>query len=78
MKKCEHSLTLTDRHNKIIWARCERKRKICFQFVDAIIDDNLIQAQEPLMELLKHLEKRRDYGVSVLRAAVRRDDANED
>ena len=76
MKKCEYSLTLKDRHNKVIWERSERKKKICFQFVDEIVDKNLIQVDEPLMELLKHLEKRKDYGVSVLRAAVRRDEVD--
>lgn len=77
MKKCEHTLTLKNKHDKVLWERTERKRKICFQFVDAIIDENLIQSEEPLMDLLKHLETRKDYGVAVLRAAVRRDEKDE-
>jgi len=78
MKKCEYHLILKDKHEKIVWERCERKRKICFQFVDSIIDDNLIQSQEPLMDLLIHLEKRKDYGLSVLRAGVRREESEKE
>lgn len=72
MKKCEYTLTLTDHNGKVVWERSERKRKICYQFLDSIINDNLIQVQEPLMDLLIHLEKRPDYGLSVLRAGIRR------
>ena len=73
MKKCEYSLQLIDRKGNVVWSRSERKKKICYQFIDSVIDENLIQSPEPLMDLLIHLEKRKDYGVSVLRAAVRRD-----
>lgn len=73
VKKCAYTLELKDKNGKVVWSRTERKKKICFQFVDTVIDENLIQEKEPLMELLKHLENRKDYGVSVLRAAVRRE-----
>ena len=72
MKKCAYTLELKDKSGKIVWTRTERKKKICFQFIDEIVDKNLIQEPEPLMQLLIHLEKRPDYGVSVLRAGVRR------
>ena len=79
MKKCEFNLMMTNkRGNILIQIEKKTRRDLCYRFVDAIIDDNLIQAQEPLMELLKHLEKRRDYGVSVLRAAVRRDEVEKE
>jgi len=73
MKKCAYTLKLVDQHGNIVWSRTERKKKICFYFLNAIIDENLIQSKEPLMDLLIHLERRPDYGLSVLRAAVRRE-----
>lgn len=72
MKKCEHTLTLKDRHGNIKWERKERKKKICLKFLDEMIDSNLIDSKEPLTDVLIHLEKRPDYGLRVLRAAVRR------
>ena len=73
MKKCAYTLTLTNHKGEIVWQRTERKKKICFQFLDNLIDENLIQEPEPLMQVLIHLERRRDYGLSVLRAGIRRE-----
>jgi len=73
MKKCAYTLKLEDSKGKVVWERTERKKKICFQFLDEVIDKNLIQEPEPLMRVLIHLEKRPDYGLSVLRAGIRRD-----
>jgi hypothetical protein len=73
MKKCEYTLNLVDHKGKVVWSRSERKKKVCFRFIDSVIDENLIQSNEPLMDLLIHLEQRPDYGVSVLRAGVRRE-----
>jgi hypothetical protein len=71
MKKCEYTLQLIDHKGNIVWSRSERKSKISLLFVDNIIDDKWF-GEESLMKILIHLEKRPDYGVSVLRAGVRR------
>jgi len=73
MKKCEYTLQLIDHKGTIVWSRSERKAKISLIFVDTIIDDKWF-GEESLMKILIHLEKRKDYGVSVLRAGIRRDD----
>jgi hypothetical protein len=73
MKKCAYTLEFKDHSGKVVWSRTERKKKICLQFLDTMIDENFIQSPEPLMSVLIHLEKRRDYGLSVLRAGVRRE-----
>lgn len=77
MKKCEYTLTLKDKHGITKWERSERKRKLAFMAIDSFIDENWLQTpdnqENSLMQVLIHLEKRRDYGLQVLRAGVRRD-----
>jgi hypothetical protein len=72
MKKCAYNLELKNEHGDTVLSLCDRKTKMVYRFVDAMIEDKWL-GDESLMRLLIHLEKRKDYGVSVLRAAVRRD-----
>lgn len=72
MKKCEYTLQLLNNRGEVVWSRSERKSKISLLFVDNCIDNKWF-GEESLMKILIHLERRPDYGLSVLRAGIRRE-----
>ena len=72
VKKCAYNLELKNEHGITMLSLCDRKTKIVYRFMDTMIEDKWL-GEETLMQLLIHLERRKDYGVNVLRAAIRRD-----
>jgi len=78
MKSCPYTLILMDKKGNIKWKKEDRKKRICFAFIDEMLRENWLQTecnrQDSFLTLIIHLQARPDYGLTLLRAGVRRDD----
>lgn len=73
-KKCPHTIILMDEKGNTKWQtkKPDRKIKVCFKFIDTMIEENWLSTtpnkQESLIQLIKHLQARNDWTINLLRA----------
>jgi len=75
MKKCCHTLTLTDAKGNVKWQMTNRKKKVCLSFIDEMLEKNWLQTeqnhQDSLMTLIQYLQAKPNWGWTLLRARLR-------